>query len=360
MNDNRHSVFICELPPPFGGVTVKNKLFYGLISRDYKVKIIDLMECKRSIWKSPFILFNCIKEWLFAENVIYGIGTSDRLKLLLKIQKFFNKSFFNTSVIAMGGVFDKSVLNDPFLKNKCKNLKGIWVETIGMKNNLEINNFNNIHIFPNPKSSVGSCQPNNSDSSKMLRVLYFSQISREKGVEDIFTTIELINNSFNRKNDFIFDFYGHIVDDFKTDFKNYIEKYNNVTYQGIFDSTTNSLYQKLNEYDVLLFPTHWDTEGVPGILVESKMAGLAIIASQKSFNNEIVREEFNEGIIIKKDYAFEMANALIKMKDNSDWLRILKYNSFKSRERYELEKFDNICDVILSNNQIKRINRDGR
>lgn len=343
-----HATFICELPPPYGGVTVKNKLLYELISQKEDIVIIDLMECKRSIRKIPYTLLKCIKEWKTADNIIYGIGTSERLKLLLQIQKLLSKSLFKTSVIAMGGVFDKSVLKDKFLKVEGRKLKGIWVETNGMKKNLNHYGFENVHIFPNPKTGKGSCLPRKLNVSDKLRVVYFSQISREKGVEDIFKTITLLEESYKKNNSIIFDFYGHVVEDFKEEFMSFVASHKNVNYHGIFDSTKNSLYKKLNEYDILLFPTHWDTEGVPGILVESKMAGLAVIASNKSFNEEIIREESYEGIIIKKDYAYEMSKSIIKLKENPELLIKLKENSFKSRERFELEKFSNICEELLS------------
>lgn len=352
--EKNHAVFICELPPPYGGVTVKNKLLYELISESGNIKIIDLMECKRSIWKAPYILFRCIKEWIYAENIIYGIGTSERLKFLLQMQKIIRKSFPKTSVIAMGGIFDKSVLQDKFLKIECRKLKGIWVETDGMKKNLVSNKFENVYIFPNPKSGRGCCSPQKVQEKDKLKVLYFSQISREKGVIDIFNTIDLLEEFYGRKQEFTFDFYGHIVENFKDEFSIFIEKHDCIKYHGVFDATKNSLYKKLNEYDVLLFPTHWNTEGVPGILVESKMSGLAVIASQKSYNEEIVREECNEGIIIKDNYSVEMAKALIKMKDSPEWLTTLKENSFYSRKRFELEKFQNISKELLSNNKIDK------
>lgn len=45
----------------------------------------------------------------------------------------------------------------------------------------------------------------------------------------------------------------------------------------------------------LLLPSKWSGEGVPGALVESKMAGIAAIVSDWNFNAEIVKND-SEGI----------------------------------------------------------------
>ena len=93
------------------------------------------------------------------------------------------------------------------------------------------------------------------------------------------------------------DIYGHIVDDFKEKFEKFIDENNNVTYQGVFDATKNNVYEKLHEYDILLFPSRWKGEGVPGILIESKMAGIVPIVSDHLYNSEIVLNNI-EGIVL--------------------------------------------------------------
>lgn len=44
----------------------------------------------------------------------------------------------------------------------------------------------------------------------------------------------------------------------------------------------------LKQYDALIFPSHYDGEGCPGILVEALSASLPIIASDWKYNNEFV------------------------------------------------------------------------
>lgn len=44
----------------------------------------------------------------------------------------------------------------------------------------------------------------------------------------------------------------------------------------------------LKQYDALIFPSHYDGEGCPGILVEALSASLPVIASDWKYNNELV------------------------------------------------------------------------
>ena len=69
--------------------------------------------------------------------------------------------------------------------------------------------FEYVEIFPNPKSQLGICYPQNAHKNKELKLVYFSQISREKGVEEIILFVGLLNNKTEIS--YKLDFYGHIV-----------------------------------------------------------------------------------------------------------------------------------------------------
>ena len=48
-------IFIGELPPPYGGVAVKDKLVFREVYQELGAEMIDLVECKRHPSKIPFI-----------------------------------------------------------------------------------------------------------------------------------------------------------------------------------------------------------------------------------------------------------------------------------------------------------------
>ena len=101
----------------------------------------------------------------------------------------------------------------------------------------------------------------------------------------------------------------------------------------------NNVYEKLHEYDILLFPSRWKGEGVPGILIESKMAGIVPIVSDHLYNSEIVLNNI-EGIVLeKKDIGLQMSKTIKKLLECEDIYNNLANGAFTSRMRYSLETY---------------------
>lgn len=92
-----------------------------------------------------------------------------------------------------------------------------------------------------------------------------------------------------------------------------------------------------------MLPSKWSGEGVPGALVESKMAGIAAIVSDWNFNAEIVKND-SEGIVLKE----KLSNVLNKI--NSQKMMELKVGAFESRKRYDMsvELIDYKCEAIAN------------
>ena len=332
-------------PPPYGGATVKCELFCDTLEdTQISVEKIDAYEPKRHKNKIFKTLQKYISAFKSDDTIVYCLD-SKRLKISIMLQSLFPKSYKKTTILAIGGVFHETIDESPFLKKHLKKADGIWVETEGMKLKLLERGFKNIKVFPNPKLEKGWCIPTTSNTNEPLRLLYFSQISEEKGVEDIIKLVELLDRDGNIP--YQLDFYGHIVTDFEETFDEFIEKSKKVRYCGVFDSTKSNVYQKINEYDILLFPTHWNTEGVPGILVEAKMAGVAVIASDRSYNSELIQVDKNEGVVIHKPYFSEMYKYIKQMYFDREYLQKIKEGSSQSRKRYALEEYQDMIQKLV-------------
>ena len=344
MKINKEVYVIGVYPPPYGGATVKCELFCKMLKNvGIIANKIDIYEANRNKTKIIGILKTCIKAYKSNNPVVYCLD-SKRLRIMIFLQKMFKKSFTNTTVLVIGGIFHETVAEHPAFEKCMKRGNGIWVETEGMKENLLKRGFDNVEVFPNPKSQIGNCYPQNAKKNKELKLVYFSQISREKGVEEIIKLVGLLSNKTEIS--YKLDFYGHIVPEVKDKFDEFINNSLNVSYCGIFDSTKSSVYKKLNEYDILLFPTRWKGEGVPGILVEAKMAGVAVIASPMNFNKEIVCENMNEGFILEKEYPQEMLNIIERCYKDRDLLNRMKIGSYQSRKRYTLEEYEDMIEKL--------------
>lgn len=343
MKCNKKVYVIGVYPPPYGGATVKCKKFLGLLNKKGFAPVkIDSFEISRKKINIFSFLKKCIEAFRSDAPIVYCMD-SKRLKAIVLLQKLFKKSFDRTTILVIGGTFHKTVAKNIDFEKTVKQVKGIWVEAEGMREKLYQRGFRNIKIFPNPKSEENSCKPIIAEENKEIRLLFFSQISKEKGVESIIKLVELLDKE---KISYQLDFYGHIIPQFKEEFEKFIARSRKVRYCGVFDSTGSNVYKKLNEYDILLFPTQWKGEGIPGILVEAKMAGVAVIASPMNYNREVIREENGEGFLLEKKYPEEMRDIIKSCSEDKALLNRIKEGSYQSRKRYALEKYEDMVESL--------------
>lgn len=161
MNINKEVYVIGVYPPPYGGATVKCELFCKMLKNvGIIANRIDIYEASRNKTKIIGILKMCIKAYKSNNPVVYCLD-SKRLRVMVFLQRMFKKSFANTTILVIGGIFHETVAEHPAFEKCMKSVNGVWVETEGMKENLLKSGFENVEIFPNPKSQIGNCYPQN-------------------------------------------------------------------------------------------------------------------------------------------------------------------------------------------------------
>lgn len=114
-------------------------------------------------------------------------------------------------------------------------------------------------------------------------------------------------------NDKIFeiDFYGQIQDDY---FEKNLQNADNLKYCGVLQP--HEIIGTLKGYDALIFPSHYDGEGCPGILIEAMAAGLPIIASDWKYNKEFVNPGEN-GYLCRPFVIDDYVNAILELYNNT-------------------------------------------
>ena len=111
----------------------------------------------------------------------------------------------------------------------------------------------------------------------------------EKGCNLILEAVRCLNLK-GLSDAYSVDFYG-VIDESYNEFNEQLECLENVSYHGVLNFFDYSGIDVLSKYHVTLFPTFWRGEGFPGVIVDSYLAGLPIIASDWSLNAEIVLED---------------------------------------------------------------------
>lgn len=164
-----------------------------------------------------------------------------------------------------------------------------------------------------------------------LKCVFFSLIQAKKGAD-------IVLNAARNCPSVDFAFYGSIDVDYEKHFMAEIASLPNVQYHGLFKGSNEDVYAELAKYDVLLFPTKWKTEGVPGILVEGKIAGLAEVVSNESYNSEIVKDGV-EGIVLKENTKEYLVETILHLESNRGNLRKMQVCSKESAKRFFIETY---------------------
>ena len=78
----------------------------------------------------------------------------------------------------------------------------------------------------------------------------------------------------------------------------------------------------LKFYFALLFPTYYEGEGIAGIAIDAYFAGTPVLASNWKYNNEVVKDSINGGLVEPKNVE-RLTIYLIKIANNPEqWLNM--------------------------------------
>lgn len=330
-------VYMGAFPPGYGGVTIKNQNLYTALEKEIPIKKVDFNRVKRKdIKEAGRLVFHLLNP---RNRFVVGVSGKITRKRFTQVLYYLNrKAMRNSIIMIMGGTASHDMSVDPEYRKCAMGYKKIYVETQSMKAEMDAAGFENVDIYPN-----GRFRPQKAvelkTADKKLRCVFFSQVQPEKGADLVLEAARMLPNVD-------FSFYGNIVDDYKDIFMNRVNAQQNVSYYGVFKGSFDAVYGELSKYDVLLFPTKWDIEGVPGILVEGKIAGLAEIVSNKSYNAELVQDGV-EGVVIAENTGNCLAAAIRQLAEVRDFLNSMKKGSRESSERYYIENYiESIADNL--------------
>lgn len=266
------------------GQTVKTREIYNELKKndEYNITVLDTQNYKKRLFSFLINIFKLHKK----NSYIIIIVASGGAKVLIPLLSFFNH-FFKKKLCfcSVGSWLDVRAKKNKILKRSLKRINLVLVETTELKNSLEGMGFNNISIMYNFKN-LNKCS---SQNIKRLNNSFctFSRVIKEKGVEDVIFAVEKLNKMGYKC---FLDIYGPIPDDYKDEFNTIIDKCEkNIKYCG--NVNPNDSIKYLSKYYMLIFPTHFVKEGLPGTLIDAYSAGTPVIASNWLSAKEFVPNE---------------------------------------------------------------------
>ena len=258
-----------------GGQPVKSRELYYAMKKYFSNDIVDYIDTKD--WKSNVLKLGLNLSYAFMKDDVFIMlpahnGVKVFSKLLVVCKKIKKAKIFYDVI---GGWLPDIVNNHPKMARNLAQFDGIWVETTSMKMALSGYGLNNVSVIPNFKD-FEKCSIEFTNHSCPYKLCTFSRVMKEKGIEDAIEAVKLINGREGKKI-FELDIYGLIDKEYETrfselqkDFPNYIH------YKGIVNP--NCSVSVLKDYFLLLFPSHFKTEGIPGTIIDALKSGLPVIS----------------------------------------------------------------------------------
>ena len=177
---------------------------------------------------------------------------------------------------------------------------------------------------------------------------FVSRVEQSKGLDT------LINIANHLKDDGIFgrvsiDFWGQKTDRF---YDKNLQGNEMFTYKGVLQP--NEVIPALKKIDTLIFPTHYEGEGDPRILVEALSAGLPIIASRWKYNEEFVDNGINGFLCDTYDTeAYVLAINIKKLLNDSILRKLMAEQSYVKSETFSIDNARQRIRMFLSYTKVK-------
>ena len=266
------------------------------------------------IWKFIVSLFTCQKYLV----LVSSNGRKFLFPILYILARYFSKQIYHN---AIGGRLVEDVVRNPSLKKYLCSFEYNWVESHFIENKLQAQGIKNVYYLPNFKNITIPAEKELPQTfNQPMRFCTFSRVVKEKGITDAIECIAKLNNE---KVVATLTIYGLIDKAYSIEFEQLLVKYKNFcTYGGVV--AANESVKVLKNYDMLLFPTHFFTEGIPGTVIDALCAGLPILARRWRYCNEIIEHQ-KTGLV----YDVDKSNELITS---------LKYVLKHPQEIYEMRK----------------------
>ena len=281
-------------PEQFGGELTKNKfLIKALHERNIHVIEVDTHGARKHPWRLGKIFTSLA--FHPKSDVIISTSLGNIYWLVKLFYRFKTKR--NVCYFGIGGSFPRQTIKGVFDKRYLRVFKTIVVEGSNMQKEMKQCGLDSI-VVPNFKKVdyLPDLSITRTPSDK-TRFVFMSRLHPEKGVDMIIDCVKRLNVE-GLQNRFIVDFYGGFEEDnYKIDVMGNLSTLPNVEYKGKLNLMKNAGFDRLSSYDIMLFPTYWNGEGFPGVVIDAYIAGLPLIASDWSINTEFI-ENNRTGIII--------------------------------------------------------------
>jgi glycosyltransferase involved in cell wall biosynthesis len=262
-----------------------------------KMTGFNFEKIKRSLSILPRYIYeipHCDSVLVFA-NDLFAITLAP---LLLFVARLFHKPFFLKPVGAGLDLFinRRNELFRKYLLGVLRSTNGILTQTRLLKHDLKKFGITNTYYLPGCRP-LSQINPAKREHLAGFRIIFLGHITRLKGPLILLDALKFLPKICDLQ--VTCDFYGPIHDEIRDEILHELEANPNAHYCGMAEPGTGP--QLISEYDALVLPTYYDTEGHPGVLIEAMHAGVPVISTQVRTFPELVTNGSNGFLVPTKD-----------------------------------------------------------
>lgn len=257
------------------------------------------------------------------DNLIVVVSANGR-KTIIPLLDFYNKFFHKRIFHSLIGCTTYKTLDEkPRLKPIFQRLNGNWAETKVSKQQLEDRGLTNVHVIKNFKTlKILDESELVYTKDDIFRFCTFSRVENMKGIPNVIHAVNKLNQKYG-KTVCTLDIYGKIEDDFVEEFEQLKVDFGDcIKYKGVveFEKSVDTI----KHYYMLIFPTLYYTEGIPGTIIDSFSAGVPVISAEWESCFDIMSKDLgityeignDEALLAALEYAITHKNAIDLLKNN--------------------------------------------
>ncbi|KAA0565837.1 glycosyltransferase family 4 protein [Bacillus sp. CH30_1T] len=279
-------------------------------------------------------------KWLNS-NIVIFLPAQKAIKFISPL--FYYLNFIlkkDLHFIAIGGWLAEFLEGNRGYIKYFKKVNYIYVQTESLKNKLEYIGFDNVIYFPNFRL-YNNKEISLSKVSKVKKVVFFSRVIKEKGIELAISALNRINQGSDDKIELYI--YGPIGEQYKEQFETIKNNSSYIYYNGVLEP--NEILNELSKYDLMLFPTYYIGEGFPGTILDGMTAGLPVIASDWKYNSEVIKAG-QTGLLFNNNDLEDLIKKMMILINDTDLVNQMKKNAILESQKFEESK---VVPKLISN-----------
>lgn len=314
------------------GQTIKTKNVTSELEKQLGADQLTKIDTHGGAKALPKITIQLIDAFKDCENIII-FPAHNGIKLFVPLCNILNKVFRRKlHYVVIGGWLPSLLKDRKRLRDSVNRFTGVYVETSIMKNALSKIGITNTYLLRNFKDIKTLSEFELTyQYKKPYKICTFSRVMKEKGIEDIVNAIIDINTNHGEEI-YRLDIYGPV----DSEQGEWFEQLSNsfppyISYKGVIQSDRS--VEVLRDYFMLVFPTKFYTEGIPGTIIDAYAAGLPVLSAKwESFYDVI--DDGVTGIGYEFGDINELQEILVELSLNPEKIKVMKSNCIAKSSEY--------------------------